>query len=127
MWKNTPSLSVSPALFIFPFPKTSSAGSQGPLQHACLPLGPMCSGLRMLMCQPEWQSPDGNDAHSLLSRVSGSFDVSGVWRGPNSRQMRRSVFPVLMILIQLSVQNQADPVSTSPSANPTQGARPGHC
>lgn len=25
-----------------------------------------------------WQSPDSNDARSLLSRVSGSFDVSGV-------------------------------------------------
>lgn len=74
-----------------------------------------------------WQSPEGNDAHSLLSQVSGSFDVSGVWRGPNSRQMRRSVFPVLMILLQLSAQTQADPVSPSPSANPAQGARPGHC
>ena len=31
------------------------------------------------------------------------------------------MFPVLMILLQLSVQNQADPVSPSPSANPTQG------
>ena len=40
-----------------------------------------------------WQSPDSNDARSLLSRVSGSFDVSEVWGGPNSRQVRRSVFP----------------------------------
>ena len=45
MWKNTASFTVCPALFIFPFPKTSSAGLQGPSQHACLQLGLICSGL----------------------------------------------------------------------------------
>lgn len=48
-WKHD----VEKHCFIFPFPKTSSAGLQGPSQHACLQLGPMCSGLRVLVCQPE--------------------------------------------------------------------------
>lgn len=53
MWKNTASFFVCPALFIFPFPKTSSVGSQGSSQHTCLQLCPTCSGLRALICQPE--------------------------------------------------------------------------
>lgn len=44
--------------------------------------------------------------------------------GPNSRREKVSV-SIPMILLQLSAQNQADLVSPSPSANPTQGqARP---